>query len=111
MLAKRGVADAPFKRSGLWKQSHYRNLLLDCAAYLVGAAKCETLETAAIARAAEESGFRRGEWVGVDAARAFEIVMGLADEMGIKVCDAATWVGNLNARARALARSKYKRAA
>lgn len=110
-VAKIGVSHAPVNRCLSLQQSHYRELFLYGAAYLVGSTKCETLESAAIVRASEESGFSRGEWVGLDSARAFEIVMGLADEMGIRVCDAATWVGNLNARARALARSKYKRAA
>src|SRR3546814_13355655 len=89
-VAKIGVSHAPVNRCVSLQQSHYRELFLYGAAYLVGSAKCETLESAAIARAAEESGFRRGEWVGVDAVRAFELVMGLADEMGIKVGDDET---------------------
>src|SRR3546814_11001123 len=97
-VSKIGGSHAPVNRCVSLHQSHYRELFLYGAAYLVGSAKCETLESAAIARAAEESGFRRGEWVGVDAARAFEIVMGLADEMGIKVCDAE--IGRASCRER-----------
>lgn len=110
-VSKIGVSSAPISRCAGLQQSHYRELFLHGAAYLVGSTRCETLETAAIERAAEESGFRRGEWVGTSPDRSFEIVMSLADRLGIKVCDAATWVSNLNAKARALARSKYNRAA
>lgn len=110
-VSKIGVSSTPINRCAGLQQSHYRELFLHGAVYLVGSTRCETLETAAIERAAEESGFRRGEWVGTTPERSFEIVMSLADELSIKVCDAATWVSNLNAKARALARTKYRRAA
>src|SRR3546814_10932833 len=107
-VAKIGVSHAPVNRCVSLQQSHYRELFLYGAAYLVGSAKCETLESAAIARAAEESGFRRGDWVGVDAVRACELVMGLAAEMGLTVFDPATLVGHITARHPALARVKNK---
>src|SRR3546814_19662764 len=71
-VAKIGVSHAPVNRCVSLQQSHYPELFLYGAAYLVGSAKLETLASAAIARAAAASGFRQGTWLGRGAAREFE---------------------------------------
>lgn len=105
-VAKIGVSATPVNRCIGLQQAHYKELFLYGALYLVGKPKCETIEEEALARAEQIAAWRKGEWVGLTAERAFTMVMHAADDLQIKTCDAATWVDNMNRRVKGLARAR-----
>jgi len=105
-VAKIGVSATPVNRCLSLQQAHYKELFLYGALYLVGKPKCETIEEEALIRAEQIADWRKGEWVGLPAERAFSMVMHAADDLEIKTCDAATWVDNMNRRVKGLAKAR-----
>jgi hypothetical protein len=109
-VAKIGVSHCPISRLEQIQREHWADISVYAIAWC-GNGKSETIEQTALA-AADEMGVKlRGEWVAMEPAEAFELILKSARYTGHPICDSATWLDNLAIRTRGLAQALAHRRA